>query len=86
MIKITVLYNLPEGADEEAFLRWRTTEHNAANAETPNVVRSDFYRVLGQPLLGQRVATTDSPYRFITTNWTQWTADSCAVRHPGSPW
>lgn len=69
MIKVTVLYNLPEGVDEEAFLRWRTTDHNAANAEAPGVLKSDFYRVLGPPLLGQRAATVSAPYRFITESY-----------------
>lgn len=42
MIRLTVLYNLPEGSDEAEFLRWRLGEHQAANAAAPGVVRTDF--------------------------------------------
>ena len=43
MVKLTVLYNLPEGADHEAFLAWRTTSHQRSNAGMPGVLRTDFY-------------------------------------------
>jgi hypothetical protein len=53
MVKLTVLYNLPEGSDHEAFIRWRTGEHQAENAAAPHVLKTDFYRcqatVLGEP-------------------------------------
>ena len=70
MVKVTVLYNLPPGADEEEFVRWRTTVHNAANIAQPGVLRAEFSRVLGQPHIGdERPATTSAPYRFITESW-----------------
>ncbi|MCA9903573.1 MAG: hypothetical protein KC547_06930, partial [Anaerolineae bacterium] len=30
MIRLTVMYNLPPGSDEEAFLNWRLGEHQAS--------------------------------------------------------
>ena len=70
MIKVTVLYNLPPGTDEAAFLRWRTGEHHAANVARPGVVRADFYRVLGTPRIGpERPASDAPPYRFVTESW-----------------
>ena len=45
MVKLTVLYTLPEGADHEAFLKWRTTEHQEENMGIPGVIKSDFYAV-----------------------------------------
>ena len=42
MIRLTVMYNLPAGSDEEAFLRWRLGEHQQANAQAPGVLRTDF--------------------------------------------
>lgn len=66
MIKVTVLYNLPPGSDEEAFLRWRTGEHQAANAAAPGVVRADFYRALGRPRVGPDRPAGEAPYRFVT--------------------
>jgi|OM-RGC.v1.029588726 hypothetical protein len=62
MVKLTVMYNLPEGADHEAFLAWRTTEHQRSNASVPDVIRTDFY-----------VATRglDGPprYKYVTEAW-----------------
>ena len=61
MTKLTVIYNLPPDADHEAFLRWRTTEHQAENMSLPGVIKSDFYAVKeawpdeGEP-----------PYRYMT--------------------
>lgn len=59
MVKLTVLYNLPDGADHEAFLAWRTTSHQQSNSGMPGVLRTDFYRAcdtrLGAP-----------EYRYIT--------------------
>jgi hypothetical protein len=70
MVKVTVLYNLPPGTDEAEFVRWRTTEHDAANNAQPGVVRSEFSRVIGQPHIGdQRPATDSAPYRFVTESW-----------------
>jgi len=45
MVKLTVLYTLPEGADHEEFLKWRTTEHQKENMGVPKVIKSDFYAV-----------------------------------------
>lgn len=62
MVKLTVLYNLPPGADEERFLAWRLGEHQDANAAAPGVLRTDFYRavptIMGEPR-----------YRFVTEAW-----------------
>jgi hypothetical protein len=70
VIKVTVLYNLPPDADEREFVRWRTTEHHAANIARPGVIRADFYRVLGTPMVGPtRPASDEPPYRFITESW-----------------
>lgn len=59
MVKLTVLYNLPEGADHDAYMQWRTTTHQTANASAPGVLKTDFYvateTVLGAP-----------KYRYIT--------------------
>jgi len=70
VVKVTVLYNLPPGTDEAEFVRWRTTEHHAANIARPGVVRADFCRVLGTPALGpDRPASDRVPYRFVTESW-----------------
>lgn len=70
MIKVTVLYNLPEGTDEEEFVTWRTTQHHKNNVAQPGVIRSDFYRVLGQPAIGpDRPRQESAPYRFITESY-----------------
>ena len=45
MVKLTVMYTLPAGADHEEFLKWRTTEHQEDNMSMPGVVKSDFYVV-----------------------------------------
>ncbi len=42
MIRLTVMYNLPQGTDEEEFLRWRLGEQQQANADAPGVLRTDF--------------------------------------------
>lgn len=53
MVKLTVMYNLPPGADVGRFLEWRTTEHQRNNSAMPGVIRTDFFRAyptqLGQP-------------------------------------
>jgi hypothetical protein len=59
MFKLTVLYNLPEGADHEAFLKWRTTQGQKENAESPGVLKTDFY-VAKETEMGAPV------YRYIT--------------------
>jgi hypothetical protein len=60
MIKLTVMYNLPPGADHEAFMRWRTTEHQADNAAMPGLLKTDFYVITDT--YGQEPA----PYRYLT--------------------
>ena len=63
MVKLTVIYNLPPGADHEEFLRWRTTTHQTENMSLPGVIKSDFYAIKeswpggGEP---------EPPYRYIT--------------------
>lgn len=59
MVKLTVLYNLPEGADHEAFLKWRTTTHQTSNASMPGVIRTDFYVAKTTPM-------GEPKYRYIT--------------------
>jgi len=46
MIRLTVLYNLPEGTDEEDFLNWRLTDHQENNEAMPGVVRTGFARII----------------------------------------
>ncbi|MFK8030196.1 MAG: hypothetical protein AB8G18_08140 [Gammaproteobacteria bacterium] len=48
MIRLTVLYNLPEGHSEESFLEWRLSEHQSNNEAMPGVQRTDFARVTEQ--------------------------------------
>ena len=60
MIKLTVMYNLPPGADHEAFMRWRTTEHQAENVAMPGLIKTDFYVIADT--YGREVA----PYRYLT--------------------
>jgi hypothetical protein len=64
MIRLTVLYNLPEGTDEAEFLRWRLGEHQVDNASAPGVLRTDFGRVTERWTPENRNAS--SPYRFMT--------------------
>jgi len=60
VIKLTVLYNLPPGADHEEFVKWRTTTHQKENMSTPGVIKSDFYAV-------QRAwKRAELPYRYMT--------------------
>ena len=60
MVKLTVIYNLPSGADHEEFLKWRTTEHQEDNMSIPGVIKSDFYIIKGS---WQR---KEAPYRYLT--------------------
>ena len=45
MIKLTVIYTLPEDADHKEFLKWRTTAHQKENMAVPGVIKGDFYAV-----------------------------------------
>ena len=65
MIRLTVLYNLPPGADEEEFLRWRMTEGQQGNESAPGVLRTDFARIDSQWTPDDFAAKP--PYRFMTT-------------------
>ncbi len=60
MIKLTVIYNLPPGADHEAFLKWRTTDHQEENMAMPGVIKSDFYSIK------DAWKRNDLPYRYMT--------------------
>ena len=60
MVKLTVVYNLPPGADHEEFLRWRTTEHQASNMSTPGVIKSDFY------VIKEGWPDKEAAYRYMT--------------------
>ena len=62
MIRLTVLYNLPEDADEAAFLEWRLSEHQGTVESMPGVVRTDFARITERWPEGAMPA-----YRFQTT-------------------
>lgn len=59
MVKLTVMYNLPEGADHEEFLRWRTTTHQRSNAGMPGVLETDFY-------VARETQMGPPRYRYIT--------------------
>lgn len=60
LIKLTVMYNLPPGADHEEFLRWRTTEHQKDNMSRLGVIKSDFYVIKNAWKMGE------APYRYMT--------------------
>lgn len=54
MVKLTVLYNLPEETDHDEFLEWRTGPHQQSNASMPGLIKTDFYAVkttqMGEPV------------------------------------
>ncbi|MEJ2558440.1 MAG: hypothetical protein P8186_19925 [Anaerolineae bacterium] len=60
MVKLTVMYNLPPGADHEEFMRWRTTEHQEENMAMPGIIKSDFY------VVKEAWQREDLPYRYVT--------------------
>ncbi|MCJ7533117.1 MAG: EthD domain-containing protein [Anaerolineales bacterium] len=60
MVKLTVIYNLPSGADHEEFLRWRTTEHQEDNMSMPGIIKSDFY------IIESSWQRKEVPYRYMT--------------------
>ena len=60
MVKLTVIYNLPPGADHEEFLRWRTTTHQQSNMAIPGVIKSDFY------VIKRSWKLDEAPYRYLT--------------------
>ena len=60
MIKLTVLYNLPPGADHEEFVKWRTTTHQESNMSIPGIIKSDFY------VIERAWKMDEAPYRYLT--------------------
>ncbi len=60
MVKLTVLYNLPPGADHEEFLKWRTTTHQKDNMSMRGIIKSDFY------VITRAWQRSRSPYRYMT--------------------
>lgn len=60
MVKLTVMYNLPPGADHEEYMRWRTTEHQAENVAIPGLIKTDFY------VVAEAWQCEAPPYRYIT--------------------
>lgn len=61
MIRLTVFYNLPDGTDEEEFLKWRLSDHQESNSGMKGVIRTDFMRI-DETLPRENPA----PYRFMT--------------------
>lgn len=59
MVKLTVFYNLPDGADHDEFLKWRIGPHQKGNAGMPGVIKTDFYAAKATPL-------GEPAYRYIT--------------------
>jgi hypothetical protein len=45
VIRLTVLYNLAEGCDEEEFIAWRNSEHSKYVDSMSSVVRNEFSRI-----------------------------------------
>lgn len=60
MIKLTVMYNLPPGADHEEFMKWRTTEHQDENMSIPGLIKSDFYVIV------DAWQQESAPYQYMT--------------------
>jgi hypothetical protein len=60
VIKLTVVYNLPPGADHEDFIKWRTTTHQKSNMSIPGVIKSDFY------VIKSAWKKDEPPYRYMT--------------------
>lgn len=48
MIRLTVLYNIAPGADEEAYVAWRQSAHADYIRSMPGVVNADFGRIVDQ--------------------------------------
>ncbi len=64
MIRLTLLYNLPDTTDEAEFLRWRLGDHQVENAAGEGVTRTDFSRIIDMWTAENRHAT--APYKFMT--------------------
>jgi hypothetical protein len=68
MIRLTIMYNLPPDADEDAFLKWRLSDHQEENANEPGVIRTDFAKIERAHLSDEKPA-----HRFMTTaDWATW--------------
>lgn len=68
MVKLTVMYNLPDGADHEAFLKWRTGPHQQSNASMSGVIKTDFY-------VAKATQLGEPAYRYITEAYFETMAD-----------
>lgn len=80
MIRLTVLYNLPDGTDEDEFVAWRLGEHQDANATKPGVIHTDFGRIV-------KAWPDDSApgHRFMTTvDWPDWETFRASFYDPDS--
>jgi hypothetical protein len=64
MIRLTLLYNLPDTTDEAEFLRWRLGEHQEENAAMDGVTHTDFSRIVDQWTMENAHAA--APYKFMT--------------------
>lgn len=62
MVRLYVLYNLPSGSDEEAYIRWRLTDHQRDNLALPGMVHTDFARAFAAWPEG-----AEPRFRFVTT-------------------
>lgn len=60
MVKLTVMYNLPPGADHDEFVRWRTTDHQEDNLAIPGLIKTDFY------IIKEAWKQDSPPYRYVT--------------------
>lgn len=72
MVKLTVFYNLPDDADHDEFMKWRTGPHQEGNAGMPGVIKTDFYVAKATPL-------GEPAYRYITEAYFETMDDLKAV-------
>ena len=59
MVKLTVLYNLPQDADHEAFVKWRIESHQQKLVKLPGLIEAAFYVI-------QDTREGSAPYRYIS--------------------
>lgn len=62
MIRLTVLYNLSAGSDEDGYVTWRLSAHAGYIRAMPGVVSTSFGRIVEQWSNG-----AGSDYRFQST-------------------
>ena len=78
MIRLIVMYNLADGADEAEFLDWRLGSHQQSNAALRRMLHTDFGRVIR--------AWPESAvprFRFVTTvEWADMSAFEDAFYAP----